>query len=278
MSFAGKMGKTICKNISKNLSSKYSQKLLDHGKQSATDALKTATKRAIQKTSEATGDLIPKKIAENCLKKFTKKIIQKTNEEEIPGERFIPSEIRQKIINDLRLKEENYWLYQKIINLLDDTANQPSRFRTRNWVETNDESWGDYDDDNNNNEDDNNKINFRKTMIRSSLCDYRDAYILVKGTITVTNTEAASVAVNNTDKKVVLKYCAPFTSCITEINNAQSDYAEDTDLVMPVYNLIEHSNADSKTSGSLWQYYRDEPAIDANGNIVDFPANDNYSN
>ena len=155
------MGKTICKNISKNLSSKYSQKLLDHGKQSATDALKTATKRAIQKTSEATGDLIPKKIAENCLKKFTKKIIQKTNEEEIPEERFIPSEIRQKIINDLRLKEENYWLYQKIINLLDDTANQPSRFRTKNWVETNDESRGDYDDDNNN-EDENNKINFKK--------------------------------------------------------------------------------------------------------------------
>ena len=117
-----------------------------------------------------------------------------------------------------------------------------------------------------------------KNNDKVNLSDYSDAYILVKGTITVPNTEAAGVAVNNTDKKVVLEYCAPFTSCITEINNAQSDYAEDTDLVMPVYNLIEHSNADSKTSGSLWQYYRDEPAIDANGNIVDFPANDNYSN
>ena len=115
-------------------------------------------------------------------------------------------------------------------------------------------------------------------MIRSSLSDYSDTYILVKGAITVPNTEAAGVAVNNTDKKVVLKYWAPFTSCITERDNTQVDHAEDIDLVIPVNNLIEYSNVDSKTLGSLWQYYRDEQAIDANVNIADFPANDNYSN
>ena len=117
-----------------------------------------------------------------------------------------------------------------------------------------------------------------KNNDKVNLSDYSDAYIPVKGNITVPNTEAAGVAVNNTDKKVVLEYWAPFTSRITEINNTQVDHAEDVDLVMPVYNLIEYSNADSKTFGGLWQYYRDEQVIDANVNIVDFPANDNYSN
>ena len=73
-------------------------------------------------------------------------------------------------------------------------------------------------------------------MIRSSLCDY--ACILVKGTITVPNT-AGDAAVNNTSKKVIFKDCAPFTSCITEINNTQVDNAEDIDIVMPMHNLIE---------------------------------------
>ena len=64
---------------------------------------------------------------------------------------------------------------------------------------------------------------------------------------------------------------------MTEINNTQVDYAENIDIIMPTYNLIEYSDAYSKTSGSLWQYYRDEPALDDNGNIIDFPTNDNKS-
>ena len=76
------------------------------------------------------------------------------------------------------------------------------------------------------------------SVIRSSLCDYSDAYILVKGTITVPNTAAAGAAINNTNKKVVFKNCTPFTSCITKINNTQVDYAEDIDIVMPMYNRI----------------------------------------
>ena len=144
---------------------------------------------------------------------------------------------------------------QKIINLLDDAANQPSKFKARHWVEINDESRGDYnDDDSNNNDDNNNNIKFKTTMMRSSLYDYSDSYILVKGTIPVPNMTAAGAAVNNTNKKVVFKNCVPFTSCIIEINNKQVDYAEDIDILMPMYNLIEYSNAYSKTSGSLWQY------------------------
>ena len=75
-------------------------------------------------------------------------------------------------------------------------------------------------------------------MIRSSLLDYSDAYILVKGTITVPNTTAAGAAVNNTNRKVAFKNCAPFRRRITEIKNTQVDYAEDIDVVMPTYDLI----------------------------------------
>ena len=88
-------------------------------------------------------------------------------------------------------------------------------------------------------------------MTRSSLYDSSDTYILVKGTITVPNTAAARAAVNNTNKKVIFKNCALFTSCITEINNTKVNYAEDIDIVNPIYNLIEYSDAYSKTSGSL---------------------------
>ena len=86
------------------------------------------------------------------------------------------------------------------MNLLDNKTNKPSKFRTKNWVKTNDETWGPYndDDDDDNN---NNSINFKTTMIKLSLCDYSDAYILVKGTITVPNTVPQGAAVNNTKNK-----------------------------------------------------------------------------
>ena len=85
-------------------------------------------------------------------------------------------------------------------------------------------------------------------MLKSSLCDYSDAYILVKGTITVNNTGAADADANNTDKKLIFKNCAPFTNCISEINNTQVGNAKDLDIVMPIYNLIEYSDNYSKTS------------------------------
>ena len=149
--------------------------------------------------------------------------------------------------------------YQKIANLIDDTPNQPSKFRTRNWVEINDESRGAYNI--------NSQIKLKTTMLKSSLCDYSDAYILVKGTISGTNTDAAA---NNTNKKVIFKNCAPFTNCISEINNTQIDNAKDIGIVMPMYNLIEYSDNYAKTTGSLWQYCKDIPARYANNIIEEF--------
>ena len=99
--------------------------------------------------------------------------------------------------------------------------------------------------------------------------DYSDAYILVKGTIAVRNTAAAGQAANNTNKKVILKNCVQFTSSISRINNTQVD-AQHIDVVMPMYNIIEYSDNYSKTSGILWQYCIDEPALANNGDITDF--------
>ena len=93
-------------------------------------------------------------------------------------------------------------------------------------------------------------------MLKSSLCDYSDAYIHVKGTITVNNT-AADANANNTNKKVIFKNCAPFTKYVSEVNNTNVDDAKDIDIVIPMYNLIEYSDNYSKTSGSLWQCCKD---------------------
>ena len=105
-------------------------------------------------------------------------------------------------------------------------------------------------------------------MLKSSLCDYSDAYILAKGTITVNNTAAQGAAANNTNKKVIFKNCAPFTNCISEINNTQIDNAKDIDIVMPMYNLIKYTDNYAKTTGSLWQYCKDIPARDANDDDI----------
>ena len=114
-------------------------------------------------------------------------------------------------------------------------------------------------------------------MRRSNLYDYRDGYIHVKGTITVPNTTAAGVAVNNTNKLVIFKNCASFTDCLTEINNSQVDDTQKIDIVMPIYNVVANSGAYLKKLGRLWQYYRDEPALNVNDEIIDFPANNNNS-
>ena len=76
-------------------------------------------------------------------------------------------------------------------------------------------------------------------MLRSSLCDYSYAYILVKGNISINNTAGAGAAANNTNKKVTFKNCAPFTNCISKIKNTQIDNAEYIDIVIPMYNLID---------------------------------------
>ena len=107
-------------------------------------------------------------------------------------------------------------------------------------------------------------------MLRSSLCDYIDTYILVKGNISVNNTAAADADANNTNKKVIFKNCAPFTDRRSKTTNTQVDNAEDIDIVMPMYNLIEYGDNYSRTCGSLWQYCKNIPAVNNYGNIVDF--------
>ena len=142
---------------------------------------------------------------------------------------------------------------------------QPFKFTTKNWVEINDESRGTYNT--------NSQIELETLMLKSILCDYSDTYILFKGTITIPNTARAGQSANKNDKEVVSKNCTPFTDCISEINSTQKDNAKDIDMVMSMYNLIEYSENYSKTSGKLWQYYRDGSSSNDTGLIYNFPGN-----
>ena len=122
--------------------------------------------------------------------------------------------------------------YEKITNLLDNEvapneSNQTSKFRTRNWVEINDESIGTYAG---------NDIKFKTTMLKSNLCDYADAYILVNGRVTITGAgdDAAARQADERDKGVTFKNCTPLIKCINRINNTEIDNAKDIDIVMPM--------------------------------------------
>ena len=102
------------------------------------------------------------------------------------------------------------------------------------------------------------QIRFKTLMLRSDLCDSSDAYIVVKGTITLTETNERGI-IDIRNSFLAFKNNAPFTNCISKINNVLIDNAEDLDVVMPMYNLLEYSKNYRKTAGSLWNYYRDEP-------------------
>ena len=131
---------------------------------------------------------------------------------------------------------------QKIINLLNSTNNENSKFGTKNWYIIDSKSKGNYSHEN--------PVKCFTSLLESSLCDYSDAYILVTGNITVTGGDA--------NTKVAFKNCAPFKDCRTEINDTFVDYANFINITMPMYNLIEYSDNYSDTSGSLWQFKRDE--------------------
>ena len=118
----------------------------------------------------------------------------------------------------------------------------------------------------------NKSIRFKTPMLRSNLCDYSDAYILVKGTITVTAPGVNNNANNIRDKRnrpLILKNNAPFVSCITRINGELIEDADDLDVVMSMYNLLEYSKNYRKTIGSLYNCYRDELTNDGNDNNFD---------
>ena len=106
-------------------------------------------------------------------------------------------------------------------------------------------------------------------MLRSNLCDYSDAYMLVKGTITVgapgVNNNANNIR-NKRNRPVILKSNVPFVSCITKINGELIEDADDLDIVMSMYNLLKYSKNYRKTTGSLYNYYRDELSNDADDN------------
>ena len=150
--------------------------------------------------------------------------------------------------------------YQIITNFLDSNkSNKPFKFRTKTLVKINDELRGTYNV--------NSQIKFKTAMLKSSLCDYSDPYILVKGTITIAGAgaDAAARQADERDKGLIFKNCGLFINCISEINNTQVNNDKDIDIVMPMHSLIEYSDNYSKTPGSLWQYCRDEP----NNNLAD---------
>ena len=133
--------------------------------------------------------------------------------------------------------------YQKIKNLLGTTLDEVPRFITKKWIEVHEQS-GNAEDRYKPSK----QTRFKTSMLRSDLCDFIGAYILVKGTITDTNPDN-----NAYDKKLAFKNNAPFVSCILKINNTFSDNAEDLDIVKPMYNLIEYSKNSSKTTGGFWR-------------------------
>ena len=156
--------------------------------------------------------------------------------------------------------------YDKINNLLlsEDNESEPlSKFVTREYVEVNSLSKT-YNE--------NKSIRFKTPMLRSNFCDYSDAYILVKGAITVTVPGVNNNANNIRDKRnrpLILKNNAPFLSCITRINGELIEDADDLDIVMSMYNLLEYSKNYRKTIGSLYKYYRDELSDDTDDNNFD---------
>ena len=144
---------------------------------------------------------------------------------------------------------------QKIVNLLNGSDNENSKFATKKWYVIDSESKGNYSHPN--------PIKFLTKSIESSLCDYSDAYILVIGNIAVAGGDA--------NTKVGFKNCPPFRECTTEINHTFIDKAEHINIAMPMYDLIEYSDNYSDTSGSLWQFKRDEIEED-----VDLIVDDNH--
>ena len=142
--------------------------------------------------------------------------------------------------------------YQKITNLLGNASDKFPRFITKKWIEVHDQSGEIYNT--------NKQIRFKTSMLRSDLCDYSEAYIVVKGDITVEG--ANNKIIEN--KLLAFKNNAPFISCISKMNDVLIENEEDLDIVMPMYNLLEYSKNYSKTSGRFWSYYKDELTDETN--------------
>ena len=143
---------------------------------------------------------------------------------------------------------------QNIINLLDKIDTDSKHFATKKWYKISDENNTNYGVNKNTGADNPDTIKYDTRVLKPNLCDYADTYILVDGTIRADN------VVNAT--RLALKNCAPFIECNLEINDEHVDTAENLDIVMPMYNLIEYSDNYQDSSATLYQYKRDEPPED----------------
>ena len=156
---------------------------------------------------------------------------------------------------------------QKIINLLKKIDTNSKHFATKKWYIINDENNTNYGENKDTGADNPDTIKYDARVLKPNLCDYAEAYILVDGTIRATN------AVNAT--RLALKNFAPFTKCNLEINDEHVDTAENLNVVMPMYNLIEYSDNYQDSSATLYQYKRDEPPED--DVVADLTANNSNS-
>ena len=155
---------------------------------------------------------------------------------------------------------------QKIINLLNKSDTNSKHFAPKKWYIINDENNTNYGVNKDTGVDNPDTIKYDTRVLKPNLCDYSEAYILVDGTIRAAN------AVNST--RLALKNCAPFTKCNLEINDEHVDTAENLDIVMPTYNLIEYSDNYQDSSATLYQYKRDATPED---NAIDNLTANNLS-
>ena len=165
---------------------------------------------------------------------------------------------------------------QKIINLLDKDDTNSKHFATKKWYIINDENNTNYGVNQDTGEDNPDTIKYDTRVLKPNLCNYAEAYVLIDGTIRTTAANAAT--------RLVLKNCAPFAKCnlmmnemklinlINEINDEHTDTAENLDIVMPIYNLIEYSDNYQDSSATLYQCKQDEQPVNNDGNIVNFTA------
>ena len=149
--------------------------------------------------------------------------------------------------------------FQKIVNFLDTTSDDKDlpRFVTKKWIKVYDQSGGNYNA--------NKEIRIKTSMLRSDLFDYSDAYIVLKATIIVVRPDNAK-----RNKATAFENNAPFINCTSKMNGVKIDNAKDLYVVMPMYNLLEYCKNYSKTTGSLWNYYRDEPSNSLSSNPESF--------
>ena len=237
-------------SFARKFGDKYGKKLMDTATKTGIDALKTISKRIVQKTAEATGDLIGNKIADKITSLGKTKSIEKEKEKQ---EIYIPPEKRRQIVDDLSFKHHIKMEYQKITNLLGVTLDEIPRLITKKWVEVHDQSGSAND-----RYKPNKQMRFNTSMLKSDLWDYSDAYIVVKGDIILRKRTTRNF-IDTRNRLLAFKNNAPFTNCISKINNVLIDNAEDLDIVMPMYNFLEYSKNYRKTTGSFWNYYRDKP-------------------